>query len=50
MYTESSKKYGELKSLYKDLKDQFEINGVKPVKSTDGTRWIDYKVGAMVKR
>ena len=48
LYTKSSKKYGELKSLYKDLKDQFEMygGGVKPVKS-NGTRWIDHKVRAM---
>ena len=37
LYTQSSKKYGELKSLYKDLKDQFEMYGgeLKPVKSND---------------
>ena len=46
--TKSSKKYGKLKSLYKDLKDRFEMygGGVKPEKS-NGTRWIDQKVRAM---
>ena len=37
LYTKFSKKFGELKCLYKDLKDQFEMYGgeVKPVKSND---------------
>ena len=48
LYTKSSKKYRELKSLHQELKGQFEMygNGVKPVKS-NGTRWIDHKVRAM---
>lgn len=48
LYTKSSKKHRELKILYQDLKDQFEMygGGVKPVKSS-GTRWIDHKVRAM---
>ena len=51
MYTKSSKQYGELKSFYKDLKDQFEIygGGVTPVKD-NGTRWMDHKVSAWVER
>ena len=48
LYTKSSKRYRELKNLFKDLKDEFEMygGGVKPVKS-NGTRWIDHKVRAM---
>ena len=48
MHSNSSKNYSELKSSYKDLKDQSEmsVGGVKPVMG-NGTRWIDYKVRAM---
>ena len=48
LYHKSSKKLRELKSLFKDIKKDFEMfgDGVKPVKST-GTRWIDHRIRAM---
>ena len=48
LYQKSSKKLRELKSLFKDIKGDFEMfgDGVKPLKST-GTRWIDHRVPAM---
>ena len=44
-YHKSSKKLHELKSLFKDIKEDFELfgDGVKPVKSTE-TCWIDYRI------
>lgn len=48
LYDKSSKKLRELKSLFKDIKENFEMfrDGVKRVKST-GTRWIDHRIQAM---
>ena len=48
LYHKSSKKLRELKSLFKDIKEDFEMfgDGVKPVKST-GTRWINHRIRAM---
>ena len=44
----SSKKLRELKLLFKDMKEDFEMfgDGFKPVKST-GIRWIDHRIRAM---
>ena len=48
LYHKSSKKLRELKSLFKDIKGDFEMygDGVKPLKAT-GTRWIDHRIRAM---
>ena len=48
LYHNSSKKLRELKLLFKDIKEDFEMfgDGVKPVKST-GTRWINLRIRAM---
>ena len=48
LHMNSSKKHRELKSLYKELKGEFEMygSGVKPLKAL-GKRWIDHKVRAM---
>ena len=50
LYHKSSKKLCELKLLFKDIKEDFEMFGdcVKPVKST-GTQWIDHRIRAMAR-
>ena len=50
LYHKSSKKLRELKLLFKDIKEDFEMfgDGVRPVKST-GTRWIDHRIRAMAR-
>ena len=46
--TKSSRKQCELKSLFKDIKEDFEMfgDGVKLLKITE-TCWIDYRIQAM---
>ena len=48
IYSNSTKQYQELKSLYHDLKGQYDIydSGVKPLKG-GGTRWVDHKLWVM---
>ena len=54
VYLNSSKKHRELKSLYMELRGQFEMygSGVKSLKGS-GTRWIDHNIrsmGGMIKK
>ena len=48
IYSNSTKQHQELKSLYHDLKGQYDIydSGVKPLKG-GGTRWVDHKLWVM---
>ena len=48
VYHKSSKKLRKLRSLFDEIKGDFEMygEGVKPLKAT-GTRWIDHRIRAM---
>ena len=48
LYEKSSKKTGELKVLFDELKETYEIDGkgVVPIQAT-GTCWVDHKLKVM---
>lgn len=50
LYEKSSKKTRELKLLYQEMKDIYNIegNGIKPVRAS-GTRWVEHKLNAMTR-
>ena len=48
LYEKYSKKTRELKVLFNELKEVYEIDGkvVKPIRTTE-TRWVDHKLKTM---